>query len=80
MIQYMIYVIVLLLIVMIGRDHNATDAIHALESAKRIFGDRGFTFDMIFGRPGNSLDDWRKELEVLLIGDIRNALCKSFFN
>ncbi|KAH8551764.1 radical S-adenosyl methionine domain-containing protein 1 [Umbelopsis sp. PMI_123] len=50
----------------LGRDHTAKDAIHALESAKRIFGERGFTFDMIFGRPGNSLDDWKKELKQAL--------------
>ncbi|KAG2178375.1 hypothetical protein INT44_001527, partial [Umbelopsis vinacea] len=48
----------------LGRDHDANDAIYALESAKRIFGDKGFTFDMIFGRPGNSLDDWQKELKA----------------
>lgn len=52
---------------MIGRDHNAKDAIYALESAKRVFGDQGFTFDMIFGRPGNSLEDWQKELKVIII-------------
>ena len=67
MIQYMLHVIVLLLISTIGRDHDTKDAIHALESAKRIFGDKGFTFDMIFGRPGNSLEDWQKELKVNII-------------
>ncbi|CAO3684931.1 unnamed protein product [Umbelopsis ramanniana] len=50
----------------LGRDHNTKDALHALESAKRIFGDKGFTFDMIFGRPGNSLEDWQKELKQAL--------------
>jgi oxygen-independent coproporphyrinogen-3 oxidase len=49
---------------MLGRDHTAADAIHAIESAKRIFGDEGFTFDMIFGRPGNTLNGWSKELKV----------------
>jgi hypothetical protein len=51
-------------IFMLGRDHTAADAIHAIESAKRIFGDEGFTFDMIFGRPGNTLNGWSKELKV----------------
>lgn len=49
---------------MIGRDHGAADGIHAIESAKRIFGDEGFTFDLIFGRPGNTLQDWSVELKV----------------
>lgn len=48
----------------IGRDHSAADAIRAIDIAKRIFGDRGFTFDMIFGRPGQSYKDWSKEIDV----------------
>lgn len=54
----------------IGRDHSAADAIQAIETAKRIFGDRGFTFDMIFGRPGQSYKDWSKELDVRLISAV----------
>ncbi|KAG2172072.1 hypothetical protein INT43_001549 [Umbelopsis isabellina] len=48
------------------RDHSAADAIQAIETAKRIFGDRGFTFDMIFGRPGQLYKDWSKELDQAL--------------
>ncbi|KAJ2957084.1 hypothetical protein NQZ79_g7158 [Umbelopsis isabellina] len=50
----------------LGRDHSAADAIRAIDIAKRIFGDRGFTFDMIFGRPGQSYKDWSKEIDQAL--------------
>ncbi|CAM0138598.1 unnamed protein product [Umbelopsis sp. WA50703] len=50
----------------LGRDHSAAEAIQAIETAKRIFGDKGFTFDMIFGRPGQSYKDWSKEIDQAL--------------
>ena len=44
----------------LGRDHDAASAKHAIEAAKTAF--PRVTFDLIYGRPGQRLDDWRTEL------------------
>ncbi|MFC2951101.1 radical SAM family heme chaperone HemW [Marinicaulis aureus] len=44
----------------LGRDHDAASAKHAIEAAKTAF--PRVTFDLIYGRPGQTLDDWRTEL------------------
>lgn len=51
----------------LGRLHNADEARAAIETAKAVF-DR-FSFDLIYARPGQSLDEWGAELdEALLLG------------
>ena len=53
----------------LGRGHSAAEAIRAVEAASRIF-DR-FSFDLIYGRPGQTAESWRAELAkaLALAGD-----------
>ncbi|ORE05507.1 putative oxygen-independent coproporphyrinogen III oxidase [Rhizopus microsporus var. microsporus] len=51
---------------MLGRDHSAKEALSALEAAKRIFGSDRVSFDLIFARPGQTLDEWKNELKDAL--------------
>ncbi|KAG0166657.1 radical S-adenosyl methionine domain-containing protein 1 [Apophysomyces sp. BC1015] len=53
----------------LGRDHSADDGVKAIMEAKKIF-DK-VTFDLIFARPGQSLREWREELQqgLELAGD-----------
>lgn len=44
----------------LGREHNAGEALAAIEAARRLF-DR-FSFDLIYGRPGQTAAAWRAEL------------------
>lgn len=48
----------------LGRNHSAAETIKALEVARDVF-DR-LTFDLIYARPGQSLEDWRAELAEAL--------------
>ena len=48
----------------LGREHSATQAIQALEMARKIF--PRVTFDLIYARPGQSREDWRAELQQAL--------------
>jgi putative oxygen-independent coproporphyrinogen III oxidase len=48
----------------LGRRHNATEALAALAVAKRQFART--SFDLIYARPGQSVADWRIELERAL--------------
>ncbi|WP_428407121.1 radical SAM family heme chaperone HemW [Hyphococcus sp.] len=51
----------------LGRDHDATAAKRAIEAAQGAF--PRVTFDLIYGRPGQTLEDWREELsEALSLG------------
>jgi oxygen-independent coproporphyrinogen-3 oxidase len=51
----------------LGRNHDAAAAKRAIEAAQRAFG--RVTFDLIYARPGQTLDDWRAELdEALALG------------
>lgn len=51
----------------LGRNHSAADARRALEAAQKIF--PRVTFDLIYARPDQTLDDWRAELgEALALG------------
>lgn len=45
----------------LGRIHNRNDAIEAIKNAQKIFGDR-YTIDLIYTRPNQDLNDWKKEL------------------
>jgi oxygen-independent coproporphyrinogen-3 oxidase len=44
----------------LGRRHDSAQAICAVETARRIF--PRISFDLIYARPGQSLEDWRAEL------------------
>ncbi len=48
----------------LGRQHSAAEAIHALETARRIF--PRVSFDLIYARPGQDLADWQDELHQAL--------------
>jgi putative oxygen-independent coproporphyrinogen III oxidase len=51
----------------LGRDHDAAAAKRAIEAAQDAFS--RVTFDLIYARPGQRLDDWRAELaEALALG------------
>lgn len=48
----------------LGREHSATQALAALETARTLF--PRITFDLIYARPGQSLADWKAELNKAL--------------
>ncbi|MFN7710457.1 MAG: radical SAM family heme chaperone HemW [Holosporales bacterium] len=49
---------------MLGRLHDAPTALQALEAAKQVF--TRVSFDLIYARPGQSLEAWREELTQAL--------------
>ncbi|MGE0419562.1 MAG: radical SAM family heme chaperone HemW [Acetobacteraceae bacterium] len=49
---------------LLGREHSATAAVAALETARHIF--PRLSFDLIYARPGQALDAWRAELRAAL--------------
>ncbi len=49
---------------LLGRQHSADQAVAALEMARRLF--PRLTFDLIYARPGQTLDAWRAELRAAL--------------
>ena len=48
----------------LGRDHDATGAKASVQRAMRVF--RSVSVDMIYARPGQTVDEWMGELEDLL--------------
>ncbi|MFL1780574.1 coproporphyrinogen-III oxidase-like radical SAM protein [Candidatus Hepatincolaceae symbiont of Richtersius coronifer] len=48
----------------LGRNHNALEAIKALEASNNIFART--SFDLIIGLPGQALNDWQNELDFAL--------------
>ena len=48
----------------LGREHDAAQAVAALQLARNIF--PRVSFDLIYARPGQSLVDWRAELDEAL--------------
>lgn len=48
----------------LGRQHSAAEALAAVKMASQIF-DR-YSFDLIYARPSQSVDDWRRELAEAL--------------
>ncbi|XP_061080428.1 radical S-adenosyl methionine domain-containing protein 1, mitochondrial [Conger conger] len=50
----------------LGRDHDSQHALRTVEEARRLCPGR-VSVDVIFGRPGQSLDHWEAELEELLL-------------
>jgi putative oxygen-independent coproporphyrinogen III oxidase len=49
---------------MLGRQHSVTQAVTALEIARRLF--PRISFDLIYARPGQSVTAWRSELQRAL--------------
>eukprot|EP00112_Aurelia_sp_Birch-Aquarium-sp1_P018314 Seg4353.3 transcript_id=Seg4353.3/GoldUCD/mRNA.D3Y31 product="Radical S-adenosyl methionine domain-containing protein 1 mitochondrial" protein_id=Seg4353.3/GoldUCD/D3Y31 len=49
----------------LGRDHTVRDATQYIEQANKIFDGR-ISIDLMFGRPGQTLDKWRNELRLAL--------------
>ena len=49
----------------LGREHSADEAIAALETARRHFA--RYSFDLIYGRPGQTVETWAAELEQALV-------------
>jgi len=49
----------------LGRDHGGQQARDCLEAARRA-GFENISLDLIFGIPGQNLDDWRQNLEIAL--------------
>ncbi|ORX96100.1 radical SAM enzyme [Basidiobolus meristosporus CBS 931.73] len=48
-----------------GRDHSVEEALDCLREAKKIFPGQ-VTFDLIYGREGQTLENWEKELKIAL--------------
>jgi putative oxygen-independent coproporphyrinogen III oxidase len=48
----------------LGRGHSAAEAIRAVETAGRLF--ERYSFDLIYGRPGQTAASWRAELAQAL--------------
>lgn len=48
----------------LGRDHSAADALKSLERAQTLF--PRTTFDLIYALPGQSLQQWQRELKTAL--------------
>lgn len=48
----------------LGREHSAEDALSALRTAQRHF--KRTSFDLIYARPGQSIEAWDSELKVAL--------------
>jgi oxygen-independent coproporphyrinogen-3 oxidase len=51
----------------LGRKHDKSQAIFAIENAKKIFGN--FSFDLIYALPNQNLDDWKNQLNFALSFD-----------
>lgn len=48
----------------LGRKHDAVQAIEAIKTADKIF--ERFSFDLIYARPNQTLDQWKRELDGAL--------------
>jgi len=58
----------------LGRRHRAVDAIRAAETL-RAAGFATVSVDLIFGLPGQTVDDWRRQLETVLELGIHHLSC-----
>ncbi len=48
----------------LGREHSLEEALHAIETAHKCF--KAFSFDLIYARPHQTLEEWENELEQAL--------------
>lgn len=46
----------------LGREHSAKEAIEVVHTAAKIF--PNFSIDLIYARPGQTLESWKRELEI----------------
>ncbi|MDZ5761242.1 radical SAM family heme chaperone HemW [Lyticum sinuosum] len=51
-------------LIFLGRKHNVNDAYHALDIIANNYDN--YSFDLIYGLPEQSLDDWKLDLETML--------------
>ena len=51
-------------LMMLGRNHNVKQAFKAVNIGNDLF--ENVSLDFIWGRPNQSLQEWRNELEVLI--------------
>ena len=49
-----------------NRDHDAETGLRSLETCLNVFGSRRVSGDLIFGVPGQTVQDWLQELRVLI--------------
>ncbi|XP_070579952.1 radical S-adenosyl methionine domain-containing protein 1, mitochondrial-like isoform X1 [Ptychodera flava] len=47
----------------LGRDHTVAESLRCLREARKIFPGKT-SIDLIFGRPGQTVENWKKELEM----------------
>jgi coproporphyrinogen III oxidase-like Fe-S oxidoreductase len=50
----------------LGRDHSASDGVMLLKSAIKIFGSDAVSVDLLFRKPGDTLQSWKDELIQIL--------------
>ena len=48
----------------VGRDHNGTDAIRVFKEAREV-GFENITIDLMFGIPNQTMEDLKKDLEII---------------
>lgn len=51
---------------LLGRDHTSLEGLALLVQAQEVFGKDSVTVDMLYGKPGDTLESWREELEQIL--------------
>ena len=49
-----------------NRDHDAETGRRSLETCLKLFGSENISGDLIFGVPGQTVEDWLQELRVLV--------------
>ncbi len=54
----------------LGREHSSKEAMQTIENARKIFDN--FSFDLIYARPKQNLQNWQKELELALSFDTKH--------
>ncbi|XP_053391651.1 radical S-adenosyl methionine domain-containing protein 1, mitochondrial-like [Mercenaria mercenaria] len=57
---------------LLGRDHSVTEALRCVEAAKCVFPEH-VSVDLMFGRPGQSVEAWRKELHQVIDMDVNHV-------
>lgn len=60
----------------LGRIHNSQKALEVIKAAKK-YGFNNISIDLIYGVPGESLTDWKKELEQAINLPITHISCYS---
>lgn len=50
----------------LGRDHSANDSVMLLKSALDVFGSDAVSVDLLFRKPGDTIQSWKNELNEIL--------------